>query len=89
MLTKVPPPHHPSPIEHPHPPTTQANPHPFKGLDLAEKKLGGGKINPQQSRGINEKITDSARGLLEKATGYVESPLSFFLHLSSFAFFAL
>ncbi|MCJ1365936.1 hypothetical protein MMC16_005061 [Acarospora aff. strigata] len=40
-----------------------------KGLDAAEKKFGGGKINPEQSRGMNEKVTDGARGMLEKATG--------------------
>lgn len=28
-----------------------------------------GKIDPQKSRGMNEKITDSARGMFEKATG--------------------
>lgn len=40
-----------------------------KGLDAAEKKFGGGKIDPEQKRGLNEKITDKARGMFEKATG--------------------
>ncbi|KAA6409054.1 MAG: hypothetical protein FRX48_07398 [Lasallia pustulata] len=40
-----------------------------KGLDFAEKKFGGGKINPEQQRGTNEKITDGARGMFEKTTG--------------------
>ena len=39
------------------------------GLDAAEKKFGQGKINPEQSRGMNEKITDGARNMFEKATG--------------------
>ncbi|KAI9854324.1 MAG: hypothetical protein M1830_006542, partial [Pleopsidium flavum] len=33
-----------------------------KGLDTAEKKFGQGKVNPEQSRGMNEKVTDGARG---------------------------
>ena len=41
----------------------------YVGLDAVEKKFGGGKINPEQSRGINEKITDGARNMFEKATG--------------------
>ena len=41
------------------------------GLDAAEKKFGQGKVNPEQSRGINEKITDGARSMFEKATGWV------------------
>ncbi|KIW11230.1 hypothetical protein PV08_10530 [Exophiala spinifera] len=40
-----------------------------KGLDAVEKKFGQGKIDPQKSRGMNEKITDSAREMFEKATG--------------------
>jgi len=40
-----------------------------KGLDAIEKKFGGGKINPEQARGVNEKITDGAREMFEKATG--------------------
>ena len=39
------------------------------GLDSAEKKFGGGKIDPQKQRGMNEKITDFARDKFEKATG--------------------
>lgn len=35
-----------------------------KGLDAAEKKFG-----VQNNRNMNEKITDGARGLFEKATG--------------------
>ncbi|MCJ1358677.1 MAG: hypothetical protein MMC33_008677 [Icmadophila ericetorum] len=41
-----------------------------KGLDTLERKFGGGKVNPETSRGMNEKITDGARGFFEKATGY-------------------
>ncbi|KAL2014207.1 hypothetical protein VTN00DRAFT_1732 [Thermoascus crustaceus] len=40
-----------------------------KGLDAFEKKYCQGKIDPQQSRGINEKITDTARETFEKMTG--------------------
>ncbi|CAF9935128.1 MAG: hypothetical protein ALECFALPRED_006310 [Alectoria fallacina] len=40
-----------------------------KGLDAVEKKFGQGKIDPQKERGVNEKITDKARGMFEKATG--------------------
>ncbi|KAG9780050.1 hypothetical protein KCU88_g3849, partial [Aureobasidium melanogenum] len=40
-----------------------------KGLDAVEKKYGGGKIDPAKQRSTNEKITDKARGLVEKATG--------------------
>jgi len=40
-----------------------------KGVDAAEKKFGGGKIDPQKERGTNEKVTDKARGMFEKATG--------------------
>ncbi|KAF3483784.1 uncharacterized protein GIQ15_03108 [Arthroderma uncinatum] len=38
-------------------------------LDAAEKKFGKGKIDPNKSRGINEKITDFARTTFEKMTG--------------------
>ena len=38
-------------------------------LDAAEKKFGQGKVDPQKERGVNEKITDGARGFFEKATG--------------------
>lgn len=41
------------------------------GLDAVEKKFGQGKINPEQSRGVNEKVTDGIRGLGEKITGFV------------------
>lgn len=40
-----------------------------KGLDAAEKKFGGGKIDPAAQRSTNEKITDSGREYFEKATG--------------------
>ena len=40
-----------------------------KGLDALEKKFGGGKVDPEKQRGMNEKITDGARGMFEKATG--------------------
>ena len=42
---------------------------------MAEKKLGGGKINPEQARGTNEKVTDGARGMFEKVSGYVSCVL--------------
>ena len=41
------------------------------GLDAVEKKFGQGKIDPEKQRGMNEKVTDGARGMFEKATGYV------------------
>ena len=47
-------------------------PFPLPGLDAAEKKFGGGKVDPTKQRGMNEKITDGARGMFEKATGYVD-----------------
>ncbi|KAL2039499.1 hypothetical protein N7G274_007771 [Stereocaulon virgatum] len=40
-----------------------------KGVDALENKFGQGKIDPAKSRGMNEKITDQARGMFEKATG--------------------
>ncbi|MCJ1246636.1 hypothetical protein MMC30_003845 [Trapelia coarctata] len=40
-----------------------------KGLDTVEKKYGQGKVDPTKQRGMNEKITDGARGMFEKATG--------------------
>lgn len=40
-----------------------------KGVDFAEKKFGQGKIDPQKERGMNEKVTDGARGMFEKVTG--------------------
>lgn len=40
-----------------------------KGLDAVEKKFGDGKIDPAKSRSMNEKITDGARNMFEKATG--------------------
>ncbi|KAH8727152.1 hypothetical protein GQ44DRAFT_704594 [Phaeosphaeriaceae sp. PMI808] len=41
-----------------------------KALESAEKKFGGSMgQNTEKNRGINEKITDSARGAFEKATG--------------------
>lgn len=43
---------------------------PPTGLDAVEKKFGQGKVDPIKQRGLNEKITDGARGLFEKATGY-------------------
>ena len=39
------------------------------GLDALEKKFGQGKVDPEKQRGMNEKITDGARGMFEKATG--------------------
>jgi hypothetical protein len=43
----------------------------YKGLDFIEKKSGH-----TMGRDTNEKITDGARGLYEKATGYVPLPPS-------------
>ncbi|KAH7095190.1 hypothetical protein FB567DRAFT_22322 [Paraphoma chrysanthemicola] len=41
-----------------------------KGLEGAEKKFGGSMgQNTEKNRGVNEKITDGARGMFEKATG--------------------
>ncbi|OCK75326.1 hypothetical protein K432DRAFT_272950, partial [Lepidopterella palustris CBS 459.81] len=42
-----------------------------KALDAAEKKFGGkyGAGDPAKNRNINEKITDGARNMFEKATG--------------------
>ncbi|KAJ4365540.1 hypothetical protein N0V83_008159 [Neocucurbitaria cava] len=41
-----------------------------KGLDSVEKKYGGSMgADTQKNRGVNEKITDGARGMFEKATG--------------------
>ena len=38
----------------------------FAGVDAVEKKFGDGKIDPVKQRDTNEKVTDKARGLLEK-----------------------
>lgn len=54
---------------HPPPPPGTAHAKLATGLDAIEKKFGGGKINPEQARGVNEKITDGAREMFEKATG--------------------
>jgi len=43
----------------------------LSGLDAVEKRFGEGKIDPEKQRGMNEKITDGARGMFEKASGYV------------------
>jgi len=40
-----------------------------KGVDALEKKFGQGKVDPVKSRGMNEKVTDKARDMFEKATG--------------------
>merc|ERR1711879_879164 len=41
-----------------------------KGLDAAEKKFGGAwGQDTQKNRAMNEKITDGARDMFEKATG--------------------
>jgi hypothetical protein len=40
-----------------------------KGLDAVEKKFGQGKVDPGKERSVNEKITDGARNMFEKATG--------------------
>ncbi|KAI4722823.1 hypothetical protein E4T48_00982 [Aureobasidium sp. EXF-10727] len=37
-----------------------------KGLDSLEKKQGQ---DPSKLRSVNEKVTDTARGMFEKATG--------------------
>ena len=39
------------------------------GLDAAERKFGQGKVDPAKERGVNEKVTDQARGMFEKMTG--------------------
>jgi len=40
-----------------------------KGLDAAEKRFGQGKVDPAKQRSTNEKVTDKARDMFEKATG--------------------
>ncbi|KXL42939.1 hypothetical protein M433DRAFT_82008 [Acidomyces richmondensis BFW] len=43
-----------------------------KGLDAVEKKVGqstGHSVDPNKMRSTNEKITDKARDMFEKATG--------------------
>ncbi|KAH7393983.1 hypothetical protein DE146DRAFT_113613 [Phaeosphaeria sp. MPI-PUGE-AT-0046c] len=41
-----------------------------KGLDSVEKKFGGSMgQDTQKNRAVNEKITDGARNMFEKATG--------------------
>ncbi|KAJ5668625.1 uncharacterized protein N7477_007195 [Penicillium maclennaniae] len=40
-----------------------------KGLDSAESKLSGGKVDPAKMRSANEKITDTGREQFEKTTG--------------------
>ena len=46
-----------------------------KGLETVEQKFGGARFaGPdamQKNRGMNEKITDTIRKLIEKVTGYV------------------
>ena len=39
------------------------------GVDAAEKKFGQGKVDPNKMDSTNEKITDQATGMFEKATG--------------------
>ena len=47
---------------------------------MGEKKFGQGKVDPQKQRGMNEKITDGARGMFEKATvSFV--PLKLIVHV--------
>lgn len=41
----------------------------YSGLDTAESRLGGGKVDPAKMRSTNEKITDTGREQFEKATG--------------------
>lgn len=45
---------------------------PHVGVDALEKKFGGGKVDPSKMRSTNEKVTDQATRMFEKATGYVE-----------------
>ncbi|OJJ44446.1 hypothetical protein ASPZODRAFT_18637 [Penicilliopsis zonata CBS 506.65] len=40
-----------------------------KALDSAERKFGGGKVDPAKMRDTNEKITDGARTQFESMTG--------------------
>jgi len=61
--------HTPIPTRPPHPRVPADSKRP--GLDAGEKRFGGGKVNPEQSRAMNEKVTDGARGMFEKATGFV------------------
>ena len=45
-----------------------------KALDAVEKKFGGQRFaDPNKNRGMNEKITDFIRKMIEKVTGYVLS----------------
>ncbi|KAI9680883.1 MAG: hypothetical protein M1817_004323 [Caeruleum heppii] len=41
-----------------------------KGLESVQKKYGGQYFkDPNKTRSFNEKLTDKARGMFEKATG--------------------
>ncbi|EPS27160.1 hypothetical protein POX_g08541 [Penicillium oxalicum] len=40
-----------------------------KALDSAERKYGGGHVDPAKMRSTNEKITDGVRNQFESATG--------------------
>ncbi|KAL8696105.1 MAG: hypothetical protein Q9201_007826, partial [Fulgogasparrea decipioides] len=40
-----------------------------KGLDAAEKRFGGGNVDPAKQRETNEKITDKGREMFERSTG--------------------
>ena len=46
-------------------------------MDSAERKFGGGKIDPDKMRDTNEKITDTARERFEGATGYDASIIAY------------
>ena len=51
-------------------PTQQKEDYLDKGLDAAEKKFGGASAqDTEKYRSVNEKITDGARNMFEKATG--------------------
>ncbi|CAI7659496.1 unnamed protein product [Penicillium glandicola] len=41
-----------------------------KGLNAAEKKIGGDKVDSSKLQGANQKISSAGREQLEKATGY-------------------
>jgi hypothetical protein len=39
-------------------------------VEKAEEKFGGGKVDPEQMRETNEKVTDTAREKFTEMTGY-------------------
>lgn len=59
----------PSPLPYPFLSINQFTINISTGLDAAERKFGQGKVDPAKERGVNEKVTDQARGMFEKMTG--------------------